>query len=421
MEILLVVATLAVGVAVLYVTATFSVRTRQNTAPLIDAAAKDISGQIEATAGELRRQLQGMADELQRDRDQARLEGRKIQGRLDHVDSRLSSMASQLLAELETLRRLSEHVDGRPDQVSGDLRQLSGATLQLPPGGRAEEETDEQADAEAVGGTAVDSPAVTDQFYAERLRFSILRVPPESFSWSEWEFRILVARDVAELPRQQFARLGPAPAITERAEKDEIFRARLSEAASDYLAGKWGGPVFAVATHGWITQPFPEAAAAEVCNRISDGLETILEMPLEKTGTEMGLPGFESATSAGIGSTLILQPVTRPLGQLAKAIEVTAFAVGLATGLHPLAMAAGKMLARAEVHGAVARGLRETVRSVFEGPAGPAEVPEPDGPVGEVRPIRIPLTPSRPSTPEHPPEPPDPDRLYPTIEGPNGQ
>src|SRR3974377_2091549 len=218
MEILLVVATLAVAVAVLYVTATFSRRTRQNTAPLIDAAAKDISGQIETTAGELRRQLQGMADELQRDRDQARLGGGRLPGRLDHVDSRLSSRASQLQAELETLGRLSEHVGVRPDHVSGDLRQLSGAKLQPPPGGHAEEGTDEQAGAEAVGGPAVDSPAVTDQFYAERLRFSILRVPPESFSWSEWEFRILVERDVADLPPHALGRLGPAPAITERAE-----------------------------------------------------------------------------------------------------------------------------------------------------------------------------------------------------------
>ena len=46
MEILLVVTTLAVGVAVLYVTATFRTRTRQNTAPLIDGAVKDISGQL---------------------------------------------------------------------------------------------------------------------------------------------------------------------------------------------------------------------------------------------------------------------------------------------------------------------------------------------------------------------------------------
>jgi TolA-binding protein len=140
MEILLVVATLAVGVAVLYVTVTLRTRTRQSTAPLIDGAVKDLSGQLEATTGELKGQLQLMADELQRDREDTRLEERKIQGRLDHADSRLSSLASQLMAELETIRRLGEHIGARQDQLSGDLRQLdhqvaqiSEATTQFPP------------------------------------------------------------------------------------------------------------------------------------------------------------------------------------------------------------------------------------------------------------------------------------------------
>ena len=154
MEILLVVTTLAVGVAVLYVTATLRTRTRQNTAPLIDGAVKDISGQLETTTGELKRQLQLMADELQRDREDTRLEERKIQGRLDHADSRLSSLASQLMVELETIRRLSEHIGVRQDQLSGDLQQLdhqvaqlSDATMQFPPSAHPDEET---AAAEAI-------------------------------------------------------------------------------------------------------------------------------------------------------------------------------------------------------------------------------------------------------------------------------
>jgi hypothetical protein len=140
MEILLVVTTLAVGVAVLYVTVTLRTRIRQNTAPLIDGAVKDISGQLETTVGELKRQLQLMVDELQRDREDTRLEERKIQGRLDHADSRLSSLGSQLMVELETIRRLGEHLGARQDQLSGDLRQLdhqvaqiSEATMQFPP------------------------------------------------------------------------------------------------------------------------------------------------------------------------------------------------------------------------------------------------------------------------------------------------
>jgi chromosome segregation ATPase len=166
MEILLVVTTLAVGVAVLYVTATLRTRTRQNTAPLIDGAVKDISGQLETTTGELKRQLQLIADELQRDREDTRLEERKIQGRLDHADSRLSSLASQLMAELDTIRRLGEHLGARQDQLSGDLRQLdqqvaqiSEATMQFPPLAHPATETADAATADAATADAATADA----------------------------------------------------------------------------------------------------------------------------------------------------------------------------------------------------------------------------------------------------------------------
>jgi len=392
MEILLVVATLAVGVAVLFVTATFSARTRQNTAPLIDAAAKDISGHLEATAGDLRRQLREMADELQRQRDQARLEERKILGRLDHADSRISGMTSQLLAELEVLRRLSEEIAGRQDQLSGDLRQLdhqvaqlTEATVRFPAGGHADERTDEgtaeEEEEAAADGSGGASTVVAGQFYAERLRFSIVRIPPESFSWSERQFRILVERSVGELPSPQSGDLGDASAITERAQNDEGFRERLGKAASDYLATK-GGPVFAAAPERWVTQnTFPQTSVADVCNRIGNGLETIVEKPPEKIGTELRLPGLEAATAAGIGSALILPPVTEPLGELTPFLEITGLVVGMATGLHPLALAATKMLAHDQFHDLLARDLRQAAQQVFKGREGPAEVPGPTGPM----------------------------------------
>ncbi len=124
METVLIVAMLIVGVAVLYVAATLSLRTRQNTAPLIDGAVKKLSGEIEATAGELSGQLQAIVAELRRDREQARLEERKIQGRLDHADRQIVNMSEQFLAELAALRRLGEQVAARQDQFGDDLRQL---------------------------------------------------------------------------------------------------------------------------------------------------------------------------------------------------------------------------------------------------------------------------------------------------------
>jgi hypothetical protein len=382
MEILLVVATLVIGVAVLFVTATFSTRTRQNTAPLIDAAAKDVSGRIDTATGDLKRQLQVLADEQQRDRDQTRFEGRKIQGRLDHADSRLSSVESRLLAELETIRRLSEQIGGRQDQMDGDLRRLDGqvaqlneATVRFPASGQAEEEAagEETAEAGSVG-----------QFYAERLRFSTVRIPLTSFSQSERQFRIQVERDVGELPNPRLGNLGDPSAIAQHAKDDFGFRERLGKAAGGYIASRGGDPVFATTTERWVTQnAFPQTAVAEACNRIGKGLETIVERPLEKTAAEIRLPELEAASAAGIGSALILQPVTGPLGEPTTFLEITGLVIAMAAGLHPVALAGTKMLTHDQFHDLLAQGLMQAGRQLFEGPGGPGELPGPARPADE--------------------------------------
>jgi len=125
MEIVLIVAIAVVAAAGLYVAATFNKRTRQSTAPLIEAAVSDISAQISVTADDLRRQLRAITDDLHQEREQQRLDGRKIQGRLDHADSRISSMANQVLAELDAIKRRGEQIGTRQDQLSGDLQQLA--------------------------------------------------------------------------------------------------------------------------------------------------------------------------------------------------------------------------------------------------------------------------------------------------------
>lgn len=370
MEILLVVATLAVGVAVLYVTATFSMRTRQNTAPLIDAAAKDISGQIETAAGDLRRQIQALADELQQEKDQTMLEGRRIKDRLDYADSRIASV----LTELQAIRRLSEQIGGRQDHVSGDLQQPTEAATQFPPAGHAGEQAagEQTAEVDSLG-----------RFYAERLRFSTVRIPPESSS--ERQFRLQVERDVGELPSPRLASLGGASAVTERAKDDAGFRDQLGQAAANYLATKEEDPVFTAAAERWVTQDtFPQTAVADACDRISKGLGTIVEKPLGKTGAEIPLPGPEAATAAGIGPALILQPVTGPPGELTTFLEITGVVVGMATGLRPIALAATKMLAHDEFHDLLARALTQAAHQVFGGREGPAEVPGPARPGAEV-------------------------------------
>ncbi len=132
MEIVLIVAVAVVAAAGLYVAATFNKRTRQSAAPLIEAAVSDISAQLRVTADDLRRQLRAISDDLHQDRDQQRLDGRKIQGRLDHADSRISSMANQVLAELDAIKRRGEQIGTRQAQLSGDLQQLTARLAREP-------------------------------------------------------------------------------------------------------------------------------------------------------------------------------------------------------------------------------------------------------------------------------------------------
>jgi hypothetical protein len=120
MEILALVAVLVVAASGLYVAATFNTRTRRNTAPMIDDAAKHVSDKIEASGMDLRKQLLVISDELQRDRE-----------RLDQAESRNSRIASEFSAELEAIKRQGEQIGARQDQFSSGLQQLDHQVGQL--------------------------------------------------------------------------------------------------------------------------------------------------------------------------------------------------------------------------------------------------------------------------------------------------
>ena len=414
MTIVLIVAVLVVAVAVLYMTVTLSTRIRQSTAPQIDDAVKGVSGQIDTAAQDLRRQI---ADDLQQDREQQRLDGRQIQGRLDHADTRASSMANQILAELDTIRRLVEQLGARQDQFAADLGKLDRQVARL---GEPPTRTGARPYAAAPEKTPAGGPAIVPgRLYAERLRFSIAAVQPESYSpRSERQYRIQVERQVGALPSPQPGAVNDPSTIIHHAEHDAGYRKRLSEAAAGYFATKLGDPVFAVVTEAWITQhAYPETALVEVCNRISSGLDTIAGKPLGNLRTELRLPGPEAAAAAGagagagVGGALVLQPVTEPLGQAVAFLEITGAVVGTATGLRPLALAAVKMLAHDQFYDFVARRLREAARQVFEGPGGSAhaqpllrpvaEAPAPDRTHPQMNPPqRAEVRPSDPTDPD---------------------
>jgi len=131
MEILLLVVIMAVAASGLYVAATFNTRTKQNTAPLVDGAVKDIGKRIEVTAEDLGQRLQDITNELRRNRELTTRDLSEAQDRAEQADSRISSISSQLSAALETFERLGGQIDTRQGDLSRDLRQLDHRVAQL--------------------------------------------------------------------------------------------------------------------------------------------------------------------------------------------------------------------------------------------------------------------------------------------------
>lgn len=388
MEIVLVVAIVVVAATGLYVAATFNKRTSQTTAPVIDNAVRDIFEHIRASSDDLRRQLQLIADDLHQEKEQQRLDARKIQTRLDQADSQISNLANRFLTEFDASRRRDEQTAARQEQLSGDLRQLAarlGRERESPP--------------VSTGRSA----AAPGRLYAERLQFSTVRLA------SDRGLRIVVERSAGQLSPEQFRGLGDASTIISRAENDPGSPGRLGEAAADYFAAKLEDPAFAAVTDRWMTQnAFSETAAAEACKRIGNGLNAILTARFEAIGTAIRLPEPAAATGAGTGAELVLQPVTRPLAEAVRFLEITGVVVGVATGLQPLAMAAGKMLAHDEVHSALARGITEGARAALAGPQPASPRVQPT--IARDGPGQSPATPSNTTA--------APDRLLRSVEDP---
>jgi chromosome segregation ATPase len=132
MEILLLVAVIVVGVSGLYVAATFNRRTRQNAAPLVNEAVKGISRQVAETGENLGQQLHEIDSQLQQERELVDQDITRTQERLDHADMRLSSIAGQLSAELDTIKHQCAQIGAWQDHFGSVVQQqLDHQTAQL--------------------------------------------------------------------------------------------------------------------------------------------------------------------------------------------------------------------------------------------------------------------------------------------------
>lgn len=127
MEIILLIAVIAVGASGLYVTATFNTRARQNFVPLMNDATKNICSNIETASGEVRQQMRAIADKLQEDRGLVS----HLEAASEEIQQQMRAMAGDLQRNRELIEQLHEQIDTRQNQLGGDLAQLDRQVTEL--------------------------------------------------------------------------------------------------------------------------------------------------------------------------------------------------------------------------------------------------------------------------------------------------
>ncbi len=120
MEILILIAIIAVGASALYVAVNFGTRTGQIVNPRIHDAAEGISEQVKTTGEELNQQVQAITGEL-----------RQNSQRVEHMGKATGELNQQVQAITDKLQQNGELTERRYGQIDAWQGQLSGHLQQL--------------------------------------------------------------------------------------------------------------------------------------------------------------------------------------------------------------------------------------------------------------------------------------------------
>jgi hypothetical protein len=200
----------------------------------------------------------------------------------------------------------------------------------------------------------IGEPARADDITVSRLRFYYLakspppgaRATPDTTPAGE-RIRLVIERmTITMRQRDEAGGLGKVDDLSERVREDAGLRQRFVDAASEYAAGRIGSGLFEV-TQRWETRDVAGFDAVAQALRGSDEwLHDLVGRPLAGAASGLGLPQPGAAVFGGIGSTLVLEPLDREIGDAVRFCEIVGIVVGLATGVHPLAISCTKSLAR---------------------------------------------------------------------------
>jgi hypothetical protein len=87
-------------------------------------------------------------------------------------------------------------------------------------------------------------------------------------------------------------------------------------------------------------------------------LHRAVGMPLEHIAGAFGMNGASGGMAAAVAGNMLLAPVDRPLAGVARKVELVGIAVGVAFGMHPLALACTKLFLRAQLNREIGNAMK---------------------------------------------------------------
>ena len=178
--------------------------------------------------------------------------------------------------------------------------------------------------------------------------------------------RVLIERDVTVVPREQAGNVDDVLEKGRLAQQSATFGDRFIDAASEYAAGRIDDKASEVITQRWITQDVAGlGAVAGALDRSDEWMHEMVGKPLEGVADRLGLDGPGAVAIGGIGSNMLLAPVSREIQGVVRFCEIVGIGIGLAAGLHPLAITCTKSFLRAQVNERLGDAIKEAARNAF--------------------------------------------------------
>jgi hypothetical protein len=178
--------------------------------------------------------------------------------------------------------------------------------------------------------------------------------------------RLLIERDVAVVPRERAGNVNDVLEKGRQTQQDATFSDRFTDAASEYAAGRIGDKTSEVITQRWETRDVAGlGAVAGALERSDAWMHEMVGRPLKEAAGRLGLDGPGMDAISGIGSNMLLAPVSREIQGAVRFCEIVGIGIGLAAGLHPLAITCTKLYLRGQFNERLGDAIREAAQKAF--------------------------------------------------------